>query len=72
MVFSVLNGGDTTYGILNAPKQLDIKKINENRKKVFLLPIDTRNKLFDIQEKTGMDFYLKGNPWIDGKITVSE
>lgn len=48
----------------------DLSRIDELRKTVSLRPVELRNTLVEIQEKTGMDFYLKGNPWIEGKIEI--
>lgn len=59
-----------TYGILEPPTEADLYKTNELRKTVYLRPIEIRNKLVDVQEKTGMDFYLKGSPWIEEKIEI--
>ena len=61
---------DLTYGILNPPAKAGLKGINNLRATVYLRSVETRNKLFEIQEKTGMIFYLEGSPWIDGKIEV--
>ena len=69
--FSTKNGDKKlTYGILDAPSQAMLPETNCLRKTVYLRSIEIRNKLVDVQRKTGMDFYLKGNPWVDGKIEV--
>ena len=59
-----------TFGILNAPVQVDLAKTNQLRAEVYLRSIEIHNKLIDIQEKTGMNFYLDGHPWNKGKIEV--
>lgn len=33
---------------------------------------EVRNALVDIQVKTGMDFYVQGKPWQEGKIAVDK
>ena len=58
------------YGILNPPYEKSLPAFNLLREKCFLRPIELRNKLVEIEEKTGMDFYLPGGPWIDGKIEI--
>lgn len=59
-----------TYGILNPPSRKGLSATNDLRAAFYLRSVETRNKLIEIQEKTGMNFYLEGSPWIDGKIDV--
>jgi len=59
-----------TYGILEPPSQSELSKTNQLRETAYLRPIEIRNKLVDIQEKSGMNFYLQGSPWIEGKIQI--
>lgn len=59
-----------TYGIIEGLRQSDLEKTNELRKTVYLRPIEVHNKLVDIEEKTGMNFYLDGYPWEAGKIEI--
>lgn len=59
-----------TYGILEGPLQKDLKKTNRLREAVYLRPIEVHNKMVDLEEKTGMDFYLDGHPWAEGKIEL--
>lgn len=56
------------YGILQSTSTTHLQATNELRAAIFLRSVETRNKLLDIEEKTGMNFYLQGHPWIDGKI----
>lgn len=58
------------YGILNPPTAEALPRFNELRQEVYLRPIEVRNRLVEVQSKTGMDFYLPGKPWIKGKIEV--
>lgn len=58
------------YGIIESPTEANLYRVNELRETVYLRPVEIRNKLIDIQEKTGMDFYLNGSPWIYGKIEI--
>ncbi len=62
--------GQAFYGFLDAPSQSRLEFTNELRQKAMIRPIEVRNGLVDIQEKTGIDFYLQGNPWDGGKIDV--
>lgn len=58
------------YGIVAAPTQTELATTNELRKAIFLRSVELRNNLVDIQHKTGIDFSLPGEPWIDGKIVI--
>lgn len=60
----------TTYGILDPPSQASLLMTNELRISVLLRPVEIRNKLVEVQHKTGIDFYLPGRPWIKGKIAI--
>lgn len=60
----------TAYGILNSPEMKELESINLNRAKVLLRSVQLRNKLVNIEQLTGIDFYLPGNPWIKGKIEI--
>jgi hypothetical protein len=57
------------YAILNPPAHGMAAHSNELRKSVYLRSIETHNSLLDIQEKSGMDFYLPDG-WIKGKIEI--
>jgi hypothetical protein len=61
---------NASYGILNPPSKAKLTESNALRRSVGLRAIELRNSLVDMQEKTGMDFYLPGNAWIDGKIEI--
>ena len=58
----------TGYGFLNPPSTSTLIETNKLRFKVGLRTVELRNKLVDIEKKTGMNFYLPD--WIDGKIQV--
>lgn len=60
------------YGILNRPKYSELSVTNDFRKKIFLRSVETRNQLVEIAYKTGMNFYLDANPWLNGKIEMNE
>jgi len=57
------------YAILNPPAHGMAAHSNELRKSVYLRSIEAHNSLLDIQEKSGMDFYLPDG-WIKGKIEI--
>ncbi len=59
---------DIGYGYLDLPTKEEIAKTNELRRNLNIRSIETRNALVDIQEKTGMNFHLAGQPWVEGKI----
>lgn len=61
---------EPSYGILDGPRLQDLKATNERRAAVFLRPIEVHNRLVEVEQKTGMRFYLRGNPWEPGKIEL--
>ena len=63
-------GSYVGYGILHPPSKSNLEETNTLRAALFFRSVETRNALIDIQEKTGIDFYLPGEGWIDGKIEV--
>lgn len=56
------------YGFLMPPVDSTLMKTNQLRQEIGLRTIETRNKLVDVEKKTGMNFYLPD--WIKGKINV--
>ena len=58
------------YGFLNPPDQSTLDKTNQLRQKIGLRTIGIRNKLVDVEKKTGMNFYLSN--WIEGKIKIEQ
>lgn len=58
------------YGFLNPPTKEEWMTVNELRKSIGLRSIETRNRLIDIEQSTGMNFYLGGRPWVEGKIEI--
>jgi hypothetical protein len=61
---------ETGYGFLTSPYQLTLSETNCLRQNIGLRTIELRNKLVDIEERTGMNFYLPD--WIKGKIRVEK
>ncbi|MEP0264670.1 hypothetical protein [Dokdonia sp.] len=61
---------ESSYGYLNPPNTSTISQINKTRKAIGLRTVALRNKLIDIEAKTGMNFYLPD--WVDGKIKIEE
>ena len=61
---------ESPYGYLNSPNLANISEINKTRKAIGLRTVELRNKLIDIEEKTGMNFYLPD--WVDGKIRINK
>ena len=60
------------YGFLDLPTEEELSETNALRSHINIRSIATRNGLVAIQEKTGMDFYLAGYPWVKGKIIPEE
>ena len=60
----------TGYGILNPPERENLNESNELREQIYMRSIELRNRLVEIENETGIDFYLQGEPWVEGKIEV--
>lgn len=56
------------YGYLSPPLSSTLTETNKLRQSIGLRSIELRNKLVDVEKKTGMNFYLPD--WIDGKIKI--
>lgn len=56
------------YGFLTTPKKSTLSKTNQLREKIGLRSIELRNKLVEVERKTGMEFYLPD--WIKGQINI--
>jgi len=56
------------YGFLNSPVQSTLLKTDELRQAIGLRPVALRNKLIDVENKTGINFYLPD--WVKGKIMI--
>ena len=52
------DGKDTGYGFLNPPKGSTLIQTDKMRQKIGLRTVELRNRLIDIEEETGMQFYL--------------
>lgn len=58
------------YGFLNPPLIKNLSETNTLREKAGLRSVELRNKLVDIENETGMNFYLPD--WVQGKIIVEQ
>lgn len=56
------------FGYIENLKPNQISASDKLRAAIGIRSVRLRNKLVEIQEKTGMDFYLAGAGWVDGKI----
>ena len=56
------------YGFLISPKKTTFTETDQLRQQIGLRSITLRNKLVDVEIKTGIDFYLPD--WIRGKINI--
>ncbi len=63
---------EAAYGYLNTLSKNDISRSNKLRADIGMRTVETRNALVDIEEQTGMDFYLTGRFWEIGKIVPKE
>ena len=58
------------YGFLIPPEESTLEKTNELRQKIGLRTVEIRNRLVEVEKKTGMNFYLPD--WIKGKINIEQ
>lgn len=58
------------YGFLNPPKQSTLSETNALRQKIGLRTIALRNTLVEVENNTGMNFFLPD--WVQGKIEVEQ
>ncbi|MEB2778732.1 hypothetical protein SYJ56_25715 [Algoriphagus sp. D3-2-R+10] len=56
------------YGFLNPPTQSTLSQTNELRSEIGLRSVELRNKLIEVEHKTGLNFYLPD--WVKGKIVI--
>ena len=56
------------YGFLMSPAHSSLSETNQLRQSIGLRTIELRNKLVEVETKTGMNFYLPD--WVKGEITV--
>ena len=61
---------ETGYGFLNAPYQSTLSLTNELRFAIGLRSVELRNKLIEIENRTGMNLYLPD--WVKGKILIND
>ena len=64
--------GQRSYGYLGTLTKKELIQANQLRNQIGLRSVETRNRLFDIQQQTGMDFHLPGRPQLNGKIGIIE
>ncbi len=64
------NRQDTGYGYLDPPTKSTLQEANDRRQVIGLRSIGLRNRLVDLQQQTGMSFYLPD--WVDGAIEIRE
>jgi hypothetical protein len=72
-VASESNHDQAAYGFLGPTLDPEsLAEANILREEIGLRSIELRNALIDLEESTGIDFYLPRNPWQGGKIEVTE
>lgn len=59
---------ESSFGFINELTPLSLVYANSLRKKYVLRSVELRNQLIDVEQKTGMYFYLGGEPWVVGKL----
>lgn len=61
---------ETVYAYVNPPRETFVARINNSRQKIGLRSIELRNSLVNLEEQSGMNFYLPD--WVDGKILIQK
>ncbi len=56
------------YGYLNPSEKSTLERTNQLRANVGLRSVELRNRLVDVESKTGINLYLPD--WIDGKVII--
>jgi hypothetical protein len=63
---------ENSFGYVNELSRSYISKSNDLRADLGMRSIEVRHGLVDIQEKTGMDFFLEGKIWMKEKLSVTD
>jgi hypothetical protein len=62
---------ESCYGYIGSIKDTEhLEKVNLNRAQIGLRSIELRNQLVDLQNETGIELYLPGHSWQNGKIEI--
>lgn len=67
---TVQNDRQAGYGFLQQPRKSTLSDTDQLRKAIGMRSIGLRNALIEIEDETGMNFYLPD--WVEGKIVVEE
>lgn len=72
-IVSISNLDNVSYGFLGPDlDKSTVKTVDNLRKQIEMRSIELRNGLIDIQDKFGINFYLPGHPWQNGKIVIND
>lgn len=61
---------EVSYGFLEPPFADQLEKTDSLRAAIGMRSVALRNRLVEVEDKTGMNMYLFGSPWVDGKIEL--
>lgn len=63
---------ERSYGYLGALTPADLVRADQRRGEIGLRSVAVRNGLIDVQQQTGMNFYLPGRPQLRGKVRLTD
>lgn len=63
---------ESSYGIIKELTHDDLEKCNQLRSELNIRSVELRNRLIDIEQKTGMNLYLGHGSWVQGKIRFTD
>ena len=66
------NRQERGYGYLNTLTAVELVRADSLRTQIGLRSVTTRNRLIDVQQQTGMDFFLPAWPYRNAKLVVTE
>ena len=69
-IATITEPSEVSYGFLEAPFAGQVHKTDSLRAAINLRSVSIRNALVDVEEKTGINMYLSGDPWVEGKIAL--
>lgn len=61
---------EVSYGFLEPPISDQLSSTDSLRTAIGLRSVRLRNQLVELEEKTGLNMYLFGSPWVEGKIEL--
>lgn len=67
---TMTNPTEASYGFLEPPFSNHLSRTDSLRAAIGLRNVKLRNQLVAVEDRTGMNLYLFGSPWVKGKIEL--